>query len=374
MLVEGEAGVGKTTVWAAAIGEAESRGIRVLQARAAETEVQLSYAALADLVGAEFEAARRALPPIQQRALAAALLRAESDELVQPRTIATAFVGVLASIAEAAVVLVAVDDVQWLDPASAEALAFAARRLPAGSACSSPGAAIHSTLCRSASSGRCPRVGWSGWCPGPLSLAALHHLIHDRLGSAPPRPALARLAEASGGNPFLALEIARALGADWSVARRRRPAAGAAGPAGGRERARRRALGARTRGKPGRCGAVPTDARLILRAVASEDDAGAGLLEAEDAGVLATEGERVRFAHPLLASAVYGGSSAERRRLLHARLSDVVPSRRSGRATSRSRRPSRRRRSPPSSRRPARGRRREAHRRLRPSSMPAHAG
>ena len=52
--------------------------------------------------------------------------------------------------------------------------------------------------------------------PRPLSLGALHHLIHDRLGSAPPRPALARLAEASGGNPFLALEIARALGADWS--------------------------------------------------------------------------------------------------------------------------------------------------------------
>ena len=53
--------------------------------------------------------------------------------------------------------------------------------------------------------------------PRPLSLAALHHLIHDRVGSAPPRPALARLAEASGGNPFLALEIARALGPDWST-------------------------------------------------------------------------------------------------------------------------------------------------------------
>jgi hypothetical protein len=51
LLVEGEPGIGKTTVWAAAITEAESRGIRVLQARAAETEVQLSYAALADLPG-----------------------------------------------------------------------------------------------------------------------------------------------------------------------------------------------------------------------------------------------------------------------------------------------------------------------------------
>ena len=46
LLVEGEAGIGKTTVWTAAIAEAEGRGIRVLQARAAETEVQLSYACL----------------------------------------------------------------------------------------------------------------------------------------------------------------------------------------------------------------------------------------------------------------------------------------------------------------------------------------
>src|SRR5215204_5956472 len=67
LLVEGEPGIGKTTVWAAAIGAAESRSFRVLQARAAETEIQLSYAALADLVGADFEATRRALPPIQQR-------------------------------------------------------------------------------------------------------------------------------------------------------------------------------------------------------------------------------------------------------------------------------------------------------------------
>ncbi len=136
LLVEGEAGIGKTTVWTAVIGEAESRGIRVLQARGAETEVQLSYATLADLVGGDFEETRSAIPPIQQRALAAALLRAEADELFQPRTVATALVGVLASMAEAAVILVAVDDVQWLDPASAGSLSFAAGGCRTGSASS----------------------------------------------------------------------------------------------------------------------------------------------------------------------------------------------------------------------------------------------
>ena len=130
LLVEGEPGIGKTTVWVAAIAAAEARGFRVLQARAAETEVRLSHAALADLVGADFEATRTALPSVQQRALAAALLRAEDDDPAQPRTIATAFVGVLAALAETGVLLVAIDDVQWLDPASAGALAFAARRLP----------------------------------------------------------------------------------------------------------------------------------------------------------------------------------------------------------------------------------------------------
>ena len=63
---------------------------------------------------------------------------------------------------------------------------------------------------------------------------------------------------------------------------------------------------------------------LIVRAVAPEDDDAAGLLEAEEAGVLVAEADSVRFTHPLLASAIYGGASAERRRRLHERLADVV--------------------------------------------------
>jgi AAA ATPase domain len=324
LLIEGEPGIGKTTIWAAAVGEAESRGLRVLQARAAETEVQLSYAALADLVGADFDATRRALPPIQQRALAAALLRAESDELVQPRTVATAFVGVLASLAEAAVVLVAVDDVQWLDPASSGALAFAARRLPSRVGLlltrrGDPNDLLPLGLERALPEGRLERL-----VPRPLSLGALHHLIRGRLGSAPPRPALARLAEASGGNPFLALEIARALAPDWSTLAGGGPLPV---PRDLQAIASERVSGLSAHGRDASLAAAalsrPTR-ELIVRAVAPEDDAGAGLLDAEDAGVLTTEGGRVRFTHPLLASAIYGAASAERRRLLHARLSAVV--------------------------------------------------
>ena len=324
LLVEGEAGIGKTTVWAAAIGEAESRGIRVLQARAAETEVQLSYASLADLVGADFEETRRALPPIQQRALAAALLRAEADEPFQPRTIATAFVGVLATMAEAAVVLVAVDDVQWLDPASAGALAFAARRLPGRVGLlltrrGDPGDPPPLGLARALPEDRLDRL-----TPGPLSLAALHHLLHGRLGSAPPRPALARLAEVSGGNPLLALEIARALGPDWSILAGGGPLPV---PPDLQGIVRERVEGLST---PGRYASLVAAAMsrptrdLIVRALALEDERPFGLLEAEEAGVLVSEADRVRFTHPLLASAIYGATTVERRRRLHERLAEVA--------------------------------------------------
>ena len=64
LVVDGEAGIGKTTIWAAAVRAAEARGLRVLQARPAESEAKLSYAALADLVGMVFPDTRAALPAV----------------------------------------------------------------------------------------------------------------------------------------------------------------------------------------------------------------------------------------------------------------------------------------------------------------------
>jgi hypothetical protein len=111
-------------------------------------------------------------------------------------------------------VLVAVDDVQWLDAASALALGFVARRLPPR---------VGLLLTRRGEGGMEAPLGLSGALPearvnrlvaGPLSLAALHHLIRSRLGTSMSHPLLARLVDASGGNPFFALEIARALERD----------------------------------------------------------------------------------------------------------------------------------------------------------------
>ncbi len=324
LLVEGEAGIGKTTIWLAAIASAESRGARVLTAQPAESEASLSYATVADLVDAVFDETRRALPPVQQRALGAALLRSEGDEAAQPRTTATALVGVLAALSENRSVLVAVDDVQWLDPASAAAIAFVARRLPARCGLlltrrGTPADELPLGLVRALPAGGLERIQ-----PGPLSLAALHRLFSDRLGSAPPRPVLARIAEASGGNPFFALEIAQALGDEWAELSRGEPLPV---PRDLEELVRDRVTGLSEHARMAAlaCAALsrPT-AATIAKAVPGKGAGRRGLLEAEEAGVLTVGAERVRFTHPLLASAVYGAATPERRRQLHENLALIV--------------------------------------------------
>jgi hypothetical protein len=80
LLVDGEAGIGKSTVWFEAVRLAEAREYRVLRARPAESEAKLSYATLADIVGPAFDEARAQLPHPQELALAAALLRVTSHE------------------------------------------------------------------------------------------------------------------------------------------------------------------------------------------------------------------------------------------------------------------------------------------------------
>jgi AAA ATPase domain len=215
LLLEGEAGIGKSTVWFEAVRLAEARAYRVLRARPAEREARLSYAVLADIVGPAFDKTRAALPAPQERALAATLLRVATDEPAGPRTTATGLIGVLGELARERPVLVAIDDVQWVDAASQRALEFAARRLPAR---------LGLLLARRTEGEDEAPLELDRALPqdqlrravlGPLSLASLHHIVSGQLASALTRPTLARIAQASGGNPFFALEIARALaGAD----------------------------------------------------------------------------------------------------------------------------------------------------------------
>src|SRR6266446_5862550 len=84
LVVEGEAGIGKTTLWRAGIASAEERGYRVLSTRPAQAESQVSYAGLADLLEPVLEEALAELPPPQRRALEAARSEEHTSELQSP--------------------------------------------------------------------------------------------------------------------------------------------------------------------------------------------------------------------------------------------------------------------------------------------------
>ena len=159
---------------------------------------------------------------------------------------------------------------------------------------------------------------------GPLSLGSLHHLIHDRLGVAFPRPVLSRLVTASGGNPYFALEIARTLAHGPAAIRLHEPPAL---PSSLRElvASQIESLSAAAREATLAVAASPDPRVTTLRDVMSSPvEVEAALAEAEVAGVLTCDGDRVRFTHPLLASAAYETAPADRRRALHRLLASVA--------------------------------------------------
>ena len=128
--LEGEAGIGKSTLWRAAVEAARGRGLRVLSSRPAESERALAYAGLGDLLDGVLDDVLPALTPPRRRALEVALLVEDAaGRPVDPRALGVAVRSALELLAEDELV-VAIDDLQWLDASSASALGFALRRLP----------------------------------------------------------------------------------------------------------------------------------------------------------------------------------------------------------------------------------------------------
>jgi hypothetical protein len=324
LVLEGAPGIGKSAIWREAISQARHRGVRTLSSRPAEAEANLSYSGLADLVDPAYDEVRDDLPPPQQQALDVALLRTLAERRTDPRTTGTGFVSVLQALTANGPVILAIDDVQWLDRASARVLEFAVRRLPPR---------VNLLVTQRADSSDEPPLGLADELAegslermrvGPLSVAALHHLIRARLGAAPSRPLLVRIASSSEGNPFYALEIARALPGDG---------VGLSGdvPLPLPERlhelvaARVAALSERTRDG---LLAVAMHSRVSVSALAATFDSPlemeAALAEAVDADVIVLDETGVRFTHPLLASAVYASASPTQRHGMRRRLADVV--------------------------------------------------
>ncbi len=324
LVIEGEPGIGKTTVWLEAVRMAGERGYHVLSARPAEAEAELSFAALGDLVGGVLDDVRHALPPPQRMALDVALLRADTDVVADPLTTAAAFLSVLTMLSSRSPLVIAIDDAQWLDRASRRVLEYSARRLPrlsgivvahrAGEGVSTP-----LGLDRALAQGSLETLQL-----GPLSVSELDRIVRFQLGARPSWPLLVRVAEAARGNPFFAIEISRAMAQARSA-----PALGDFLPVPNRLRD---LLSDRVdRLSPAALAAVSAASALshptatsVAAALGQDLDADEALHEAEQAGVLVVDGDRLSFSHPLLASAVYGAVTGTRRRALHRRLAGIV--------------------------------------------------
>ena len=124
-----EAGIGKTTLWLAGIDAAAAFGYRVLASRPSEAETRSSFVGLTDLLEKAAGDVLPELPPIQRRALEAALLLGESAIPADDRAVAAAFLGALRLLSRDRPLCVAVDDIQWLDAASLAALRYVLARL-----------------------------------------------------------------------------------------------------------------------------------------------------------------------------------------------------------------------------------------------------
>jgi DNA-binding CsgD family transcriptional regulator len=320
LLIEGQAGIGKTTLWREGVKLAGTAGGLTLVSRPSEAETRLSFTVLGDLLVPSWEAAMPELPTGQRKALEAALM-AEGSAGSRPdaRAVSLAVLGVLRAIASTTALTIAIDDVQWTDAASARALAFALRRFSdepvsvIAARRSAPGSSEPLGLGASFGS------GMDTLTVGPMALGALGRLLREQLDRDFSPPLLRRIHETSGGNPFFALEIGRALDGQDALPN---PGEPLPVPADLRELLRRRLT------------ALPPSALVTSLLIASSAhpttslihsvEDGGGLAEAEDAGIVQVRGTAIEFTHPLLASAVYESASARDRRDAHAALANVV--------------------------------------------------
>jgi DNA-binding CsgD family transcriptional regulator len=312
LVIEGEPGIGKTALWQEGVRLAREEQAAVLVARATESETALSFVGLTDLLDPLESRTLDQVPAPQRSALLTALLRTHAPGPgIDERALSASVLTVLRVLSRHQPVVVAVDDAPWLDSASSRALAFTIRRL---------GPERVGFLCTARSQGA-PLPSFDHAAPatartrlplGPLSIGALHELIKRHTGCSFSRPVMVRIAEASQGNPFYALEIAAEL--------QRHPGADGRLPV---PPSLSELLEARLGGLPPLTLEALVRCAILSRPTSELVDLEA-LEAAERAGIVVVEGGRIRFSHPLLAAAVYERMAASERRRVHRCLAEVV--------------------------------------------------
>ncbi|ORA37827.1 hypothetical protein BST13_07245 [Mycobacterium aquaticum] len=323
LLLEGEAGIGKTTLWSSAIDQARTLGIRVLSARTAAAESVLAYVSLADLLGDVDVAEYGDLADPQRIAMDQVLLRGTEGgcEATDPRAVAAGFLSVIERLADESLVLIAIDDLQWLDTSSRKVLSYAARRMTGRVALlctvrTDPESRAAASWLELSRADAVDRISVA-----PLSIGTLSRVISERLGRNLPRPTMVRIHQISGGNPFYALELARTIDTQAAVVEMPLPGTLAELV---HARIRNTAAGTREVLLVVACVAVPT-VELVARMLNSDDARVVELLkDAECKEIVGLDGQWIRFTHPLLAAGVYASATPAQRRAMHRRLSEVV--------------------------------------------------
>ena len=304
LLLCGEPGIGKTLLWEQGVRLAEDEGWTVLVHRSARTETAFAFAGLSDLLAPVVDDALDGLPAPRRRALEVALLLAEPTDRgpPDPRAIGLALLDVLRVVAERGPVLLALDDVQWLDVSSAAVLSVALRRMgdepvaALGTMRTEPGTVVPEAVAG---------MPLERLALEPLDLAAVHRLLRDRLGLELPRPRVARIHRAAGGNPYFALELAREGGEHVPDSLRE-------------------VLGQRLERLSPEVLAMLLDAAALASPTVQLVGGHTALAIAVDEGIVRLDGDRIRFAHPLLASLAYDRALPWDRRAAHARLARLV--------------------------------------------------
>ncbi len=324
LVLEGEPGIGKTTLWRQGVELAAGASYRLLSSSPSQPEARLPYTVLGDLLDPVQGEVLETLPKPQRRALEGALFLEEPDGGGDPspdqRAIALAFLGAIRTLSDERSLVIAIDDLQWLDEPSAFVLEFVLRRLhrePVAVLCGLRSGEQRAPIAldRASPQGRLTRI-----VVGSLSVGAVQRLLSDRLGLVLSRPKLRRLQELSGGNPFFALELGRA-------AQRGAIQLEAAEPLPGTLHAL----------VQDRLSTLTPEARASLLVVAALShptlelvrqalghDPGPALASAVAGDMIVFHADRIRFTHPLLASAVYAAADAEERRTLHRALAGLI--------------------------------------------------
>jgi len=330
VFVEGEAGIGKSTVWGLGVAAAMRAGWRVLTSRGHQTETGYSFAGLTDLFDLVLDEVGGDLRRPQREALELALLRRPAGTAqLGEREVGAASLALLRRLAGDGPVLLALDDVQWVDHATIDAIAFTLRRLRDEPVRLLAARRVAGPVVSAVSEDRSELVSGALAADrvevlrlGALDSASIGRLLETRLGVQLAGRDLTQLVERTNGNPFWALEIGSA------ITRHGMPDGQLPVP---------ESLSALVAGRLAELSPEVWEALLVCSVLFAPrvelattalaeiaPDPAQVLNAAMTAGVIQLVGDRLQPAHPLLGSIALDGLPPGARQRLYQRLAAIV--------------------------------------------------